>query len=77
MVRRIEELDSKITENAVEVLKSARSIEMQLVLYEERYNAVAPPYLVDAQRAPFRSRTTGFLGIDVLFSSFVRGRPFS
>ena len=40
MVRRIEELENKIQENAVEILKSARGIEMQLALYEERYNAI-------------------------------------
>src|SRR5258708_34083875 len=34
------------------------------------------PYLVDAQRAPFRSRTKGFLGTDIFFSVLVRGRPF-
>ena len=37
---------------------------------------VGPHHLVDAQRTAFRSRTTGFLGIDVSCSGLVRGRPF-
>jgi len=31
--------------------------------------------MVDAQRAPFRSRTTGFLGAGAFCSDLVRGRP--
>src|SRR5204863_1072801 len=39
-------------------------------------NGVGPHHLVDAQRTPFRSRTTGFLGIDISCSGLVQGRPF-
>lgn len=31
--------------------------------------------MVDAQRTPFRIRTTDFLGTDVFLSELVRGRP--
>jgi len=34
------------------------------------------PYPVDAQRTPFRSRTTGDFSIGVFCSDFMRGRPF-
>ena len=44
---------------------------------QELHIEVALLYLVDAQRAPFRSRTTGFLGADAHFGDFDRGYPFS
>lgn len=56
MIRNMEEIENKILENAVEILKSARGIEMQLVLYEERYNAVS-----DIKQLIFKLRETANL----------------
>ena len=41
----------------------------------DRSRGVGPRYLVDAQRTPFRSRTTGFLGVVILCRDLVQGRP--
>jgi hypothetical protein len=43
--------------------------------FKRREKTVEQHQVVDAQRTPFRSRTTGFLCMDVFYINLVLGRP--
>ena len=60
---------SALAEQAPEIIRELQAF------WRFLQREVGPRYLVDAQRTPFRSRTTGFLGVVVLCRDLVQGRP--